>query len=623
MLSFLVFEGDTPAEALTLRHECLVGPEEVPVAGDVSFEQGLARCAKTNSDAASLSLQVTLDAKSLALLDAHAIGEDAPLDANQLQERLNADRAERARLSPGRAAGEATPQQTAEANGFSALSPLGVLTLRTCLLPERERPYLLSLELARHRLMLFLNKLEEWQLFDLPPDHPILELFEQARLIFTEALVVQRNTDTDPAGVPDVSHGYSPEAHRLATRALWLAVEASERLAIEHAARDFGPRVSGQIYTELVERTPSGHPGRARANTPVLSPDRPGIVLPQRPVLGSVISPSSFSPAAQTVASQTLDFVQMPMRWIEMEPTEGKYSFKRTDQWIEWAVRKARLPVFAGPVIDFRSACVPEWLYIWENDYETLRELVYEHLRNLVTRYRRTISRWTVMSGIHVNDNFHFNFDQMMDLTRVCVQVGRKLHPTAKIFVELSQPWGEYYTRNRRSLPPILYAEMVSQAGISVDGFSVRVQMGQPEHGQSARDLMSFSAMLDRYAVLEKPIALTIGVPSDTPESTNAPELADRQPGFWRGDWSPEQQADWATAVAGIALAKPFVQSVAWHELYDVPQPAEMPRGGLIDVQGQPKPAVSRMSELRDALKNSAVPPRLRDAALLDRGGRG
>jgi hypothetical protein len=625
MLSFLVFDGDQPAQTLEMRHECLVGPDDVPVPGDIQFENGLARCAKTTGDAAGLSLQFGLDADALLALNAHTVGEDAPISDEELRARLRRDRAERARLASGaeEPPHEADPVADADTtgdSGLTALAPLGVVTLQTCLLPERDRPYLLTLELARHRLMLFLNKLEEWQLFDLPPEHEILELFEQARLLFTEALVAQRDHSTTPgSGSGNAeTYGFSPKAHRLATRALWLAVEAGERLAVEHARRDFVPRVSGRLYADLLDRTPAGHPGRGRANTPLLSADRPGLILPQRPVLGACVSPSSFSEPAQAVAGQSLDFLQMPMRWIEMEPTEGKYAFKGTDQWIEWAVRKARIPVVAGPVIDFRTSCVPEWLYIWENDYETLRDLVYEHLRNLVTRYRRTIGRWTVLAGAHVNDNFHFTVDQVMDLTRVCVLVCRKLHPTAKVLIELTQPWGEYRTRNRQSLPPVWYAEMISQAGITVDAFSVRVQMGQPEPGQSTRDLMSFSAMLDRYAELEKPINLTLGVPSATPEATNAPELAARQPGFWRRPWSDVQQADWLTAACSIALSKPFVQSVAWHELYDLPQPAEMPRGGVIDVHGARKPAAERLCELRDALRNNAVPERLANGAVLE-----
>lgn len=52
------------------------------------------------------------------------------------------------------------------------------------------------------------------------------------------------------------------------------------------------------------------------------------------------------------------------------------------------------MPIVAGPVIDLRRGNVPEWLYMREHDYETLRELVYEHVKNLVTRYRHAL--WNV-----------------------------------------------------------------------------------------------------------------------------------------------------------------------------------------------------------------------------------
>ena len=47
--------------------------------------------------------------------------------------------------------------------------PMGRIMLQTCLLPQRERPYDLAIELARHRIKMFIAKCEEWQMFDL--DH--------------------------------------------------------------------------------------------------------------------------------------------------------------------------------------------------------------------------------------------------------------------------------------------------------------------------------------------------------------------------------------------------------------------------------------------------------------------
>ncbi len=573
MLSFLVFDGDAPALRREVRHAHLLGQDAIPVAGEVAFEKGLVVCRKTTPESAALAMQVELDEKALR----RVATVDAP---------------------------------SARGIGVPELKPLGHLTLRTCLLPDRDQPYLLNLELARARIMLFLNALEEWQLTDLPSDAPLMRLFESARLTFTDALVAQRH------GATPQTFGFSPEADRLAMRALWLAIDAGERLTLHAAARDFADRAAGRIYERTIEASPDIRHTVNDRPVPVVTSHRTGVVIPGRPGVGCAVSPQLFAEPLQNALPGTVDFITMPVRWVDMEPQEGEYSFEKTDRWIEWAVRKARLPVAAGPVIDFRPGNVPDWVYIWENDYETLRELVYEHLRAVITRYRRTVQRWVVTSGLHVSSNFNLNFDQMMDLTRISVLTAKKLHPQARVYVELTQPWGEFYTHDRKSLPPMLYAEMINQAGIPVDGFGLRVQMGGAEPGQSARDLMEFSAMLDRYAALDRPIGLTgVGCPSVPidPSGRAAGENGAVQPaGYWRAPWNPTVQADWLTSALAVALSKPYVDHVVWQELADGPKMREMPSGGLLTGAGDPKPAVARLRELRAAASQKTTPESLK-----------
>ena len=579
MLSFVAFETNAESLARCLRSAHLVGPDSVPIAGDISAEDDLVRCVKTTREAAGLALQIDLR----ALLKVEHATSRTSLGEGVLEEleRQGVDDLPLT-LAPGR------------------------LTLETCLLPERDQPYLLSLELARKRLMMFLNCLEEWQHFDLPPESPIMGLFERARTAFTNALVAQRSAD------PGGPQPYTEQANALSMRALTLGVLAGEFLALHDAAESFTPRATGAGYAAAVERL-TGAPPKPRQMRPVSSQDRAGVILPTRPAIGCAISPGVQSEPLQQIVRNACDFITVPMRWIDMEPSEGRYAYADTDRWIEWAVRRAKVPVVAGPLIDFRASCVPDWLYIWENDYETLRELVYEHVRTLVTRYRRTITRWTVVSGLHTNENFQLSFEQMMDLTRVCVYVVRKLHPQAKVQVEIANPWGEYHTTNRRSLPPTLYAEMLSQAGVQIDAYALRLQLGSPVIGQGARDLMSISALLDQYASLDKPLCVSaIGAPSalvpppDILDGVPAPD-----PGAWWNEWNPDVQADWLSAALGLALAKPYVQSVCWHELGDASPRPEMPNGGLVDANGVPKPAAARLTELRDAARVAIAPPRL------------
>lgn len=565
MLSFVLLNADRGHFRTGRMH--LFGGDEVPIDAQCSIRDGLISWERSDSDSAGLVLQVDLT----------ALAAWAGVEAERGEE--------------------------------YAVEPLGTLVLQTCLLPNRASPYLLTLELARRRIMMFLTKLEEWSLFELPATDPVIERFEVARRLFTAALVAQRS-----------SGALSEQAERLAARALVLAIDAGERLAHEAARRELPDRISGATYASAIEHYERLQQEPVPPAAPILLPGTNGVVLQARPMVGCTISPGVFSEALGRVVEAACDFVCVPLRWKDMEPEEGSYAFAGTDRWIEWAVRTAKIPVVAGPIIDFRPACVPDWLYIWENDYETLRELVAEHVKQVVTRYRRTVRRWTVASGLHVNRNFPLGFEQMMDLTRICVGLVRKLHPQSSVVLELTEPWGSYYATNRQSLPPQLYAEMVLQAGIPIDAFGLRVQMGSAGSGQGTRDMMAFSSLLDRYAALEKPIILTgLGAPSAPPPaaelSTLDGDTVDIEPedvgnpgGCWHRPWSEEVQTDWLGEAMAIALAKPFIHSICWQELYDTATPAEMPSGGVITQAGAAKSSVIRLAEIRRALREGRSP---------------
>ena len=555
MLRFLATHNPATTSQRVLPGAYLIGPDSVPIAGEVIVEDGMIRCEKGTREAAAMAIQVDLDADRL-----EELGQSGPV------------------LDDIR------------------LTPLGVLTLQTCLLPDREKHYILAIELARHRMMMFMTKLEEWQAFDLDPECIEMRLFGLAQKTFTDAIVIASDRDK------------VQEACRLGFLALWIAIEASERMTLSQSRRDMAARNEGSLYLSISEES-----GITKRAMPVLHPGRGGVVLPSKPAMGVSVSPTMLNDETRSAASASCDFITMPMRWVEMEPIEGEYAYTPTDRWIEWAIRTAKLPVVAGPVIDFRPHCVPEWLYIWENDYDTLRDLVYEHMKGIVTRYRRTVSRWTVCSGLHCGEHFKLDFQQMIDLTRICVLVVRKLHPRARVQVEIVQPWGGYHTRDRRSLPPLLSAEMLTQSGIPIDAFSLRVQMGSYQQGQDTRDLMAFSSMLDQYAMLDRPLVISgIGCPTEQLVPEEHPESY-AQTGWWRRHWSEQAQASWLSAYTAVALSKPYVESVCWQELADPSTISEMPSGGLLDRQCRRRASFDRFLELSRSLRDGRVLDRLGD----------
>lgn len=556
MLSFVVLE---PPGSFRLQQAYCIGAREEPTQADIRYSEGVITIEKPSADSTALALL-------------HPVGSPAP--------------------------------------GHGEIGPL---VLQTCLLPPRQEPYLLSLELARHRIMLVLNKLEQWAMFDLASDSPGMAEFEQARAEFTRALVAMCHRG---AGGPDPASLRT--AHVAARAALALAVDASEKLALFQADRQMKGRLNGSLFKEAtarIEKIDTIGADRVLPEGAAKPPDGTGIVLPKPAMVGTSVHPAAFVDVLTRAVAGACDFVNMPMRWVDMEPGEGKYAFAKTDKWIEWAVRTGKMPVHAGPLIDFRELCVPEWMYIWEHDYETLRELVYEHVKTLVTRYRKTVSRWTVCSGLHVNESFAMTLERMMDLTRICALTVKKLQPTAKVMIEIARPWGEYFAASKRSMPPMIYCEMIGAAGIAIDALALKVQMGHPTlgaGGRGTRDLMQLSDLLDRYAVFDKPIVVSaVGAPSQPITPPAGKDGPADEPGCWRGSWSPASQLQWAREVLRVCASKPFVLAACWQDLYDLPPSQasqmrgggmEMPFGGLLTDQGQPKPVATALMEMRRVL---------------------
>jgi len=499
MLKFNVTNHGEPIESMSIRNAYLIGSDNNAMRGEIVFDDGTITATKREQGSAAMALQMP-------------VGE------------------------------------------------CGELTIQTCLLPDREEPYLLSLELVRHRLMLLFSKLEEWGLFDLSSDHVVSQKAESAKANFVEALCLARNDEA--------------KADELAREALVEAVDATEELAITHAE-------------SLLHRRRHHH------------------TLP-RQAIGSGVPLAATQERVKAALAGNFDFVQLPTPWREIAPHEGDYRWDQLDHWIDWAVRQ-KMPTCAGPVISFDPSVLPDWLYIWEHDYETMRDMLYEHIERVVGRYKEKVAVWNVVSGLHVNNHFALNFDQLIELTRMSVMAVRKVAPSSRVMVELREPFGEYYGRNHRAIPPQMYADLLIQGAIPFDVFGVKLLMGQATSGQYTRDLMQVSAILDQFAGLGKPVRLTIGAPSETVTeimiaSPDPNQPVDANCGFWRKPWSQTTQSRWMETVMHVGLSKPFIESVAWHELIDHPD-AELPLGGMITEDLEPKAAMKRLSVLHRRMR--------------------
>ncbi len=493
MLRFKVYNESGPASDWPLVNAYLLGHGDLAAPGEITFDSGAITCRKRTTDASALCLQY---------------------DAGRM----------------------------------------GRLMLQTCLLPDRERPFVLSIELARHRIKMFIAKSEEWQLFDLDADHPAVTRFREARRLFADTL---RQPD-------------ELKADAIARRALTVGIEATERLALVHA----------EI---LLHWRFNSRPASSRT-------------------LGIRLRPERDSEPLRQIVDRDFDLLVLPLLWSELEVEEGRFNWEPTDRWLEWAQRHGK-PVCLGPLVDFSKRALPHWMYVWQHDYATCRDLVYEQVERVVHRYKSLVGLWNIVSGVNVNDNFDFSADQMLDLTRMANLIARQSRPGARTMIELTQPFGEHCASNRSSLPPLAFVDRAIQDGIRVDCIGVQLLFGQREGGRASRDLMQISDLLDRFVVLELPVVVSaFGVPN---------EPIDDQGGWWHEAWTGQIQSRWMSRVFAMAMSKPIVETVVWTDLYDH-QRAGLPHGGLVADDGHSKPVLRRLINTRKRLRKPLGPLKAR-----------
>ena len=433
----------------------------------------------------------------------------------------------------------------------------GRFLLPTTRLMERAKPYNLNVELARSQMTRIAQKREDWGLFDYSDAARLNKEFDAVRGKFIASLQC-----------PD-----GAKASLLAEEALEGGLTLGEKMALFHA-------------DVLLARRKNSSPPGGGVN------------------FGCMVDLLSAKDEYTDRLREAFDFVSIPMPWKITEPKERQYQYAQIDAWVNWATRH-RKPITAGPLLSFEPAKLPEWLYLWEHDYEALRDVIYEHIQRIVRRYEKQVKVWSVVSGIHAFNSFNLNFEQLMELTRMSCLLVKKLAPKSLVMIELVMPWGEYYARNQRTIPPLLYADMAVQGGVKFDAFGLQTYAGVSVDGYYVRDLMQISSMLDEFVGFGKPLHITAcEAPSDNmPDAWDAWEGKESIPkaGCWHAPWSQRLQAEWLQAFYRASMSKPYVDSICWRDLADY-EGHFIPHGGLCRNTMEPKLAYKELKNFRLAM---------------------
>ncbi|NLF06650.1 MAG: hypothetical protein GX594_01540 [Pirellulaceae bacterium] len=424
----------------------------------------------------------------------------------------------------------------------------GEVSLSTGSLLERAEPYPLPLEFARGTIIHVRNQLSEWELIGLIPPPAIGEKLAAAVELFSHAAVEGDN----PA-----------ESARKAEEAIRCALDAGNLLATAYTEQSIAAR-------------------RRDAARPL-------------GLLGAEIGNDLLDDYTARQFIMSFNAAQVPIGWRETESTEGHFSWKINDRQIDWC-RKHGLKVAAGPLLLLDHRDLPDWLYLFEEDFENIVEFVSTFVRAAVERYRGRVDYW-ICAGRVNSDVLSLSEQERLRLAARTVELVRDLDPDTPALVSFDQPWAEYMRERHDDFPPFYFADALLRADIGLTGLMLEMNVGFTPGGTMARHILEYGRQLDSWSVLGVPLWLSLCAPSGHHDDP----LAVRKITLPPGNWTPAAQQVFAARLIPFALARPMVRGVLWNQLLDA-RPHDFPHGGLFDDRRQAKPALRTLAAIKRKL---------------------
>lgn len=426
----------------------------------------------------------------------------------------------------------------------------GLMMGTSATLIERARPYNLLVELARGKVNQVRCQASEWRAGGLTLSPELEQRIRDTSLAFAQTV----------AGVPPAQAGQQ------AQKALDAAYQTAKQLVSAYVAQVF--QIRHQRQAQLDSR------------------------LACR--LSKSVPPSNL--AAHLTSA--FNSVCVPFSWGQIENEEATYRWEESDALVDWA-SKQQLEVSAGPLIDFSSAQLPAWLWVWERDLPAMASFMCKFVESAVRRYRSRIRRWQLTAASNCANLLSLSEDDLLGLTYRLTEAARQVDPSLELVVGIAQPWGEYLALSERAHSPFIFADTLIRSGLNLSALNIELVMGVTPRGSYCRDLLEISRLLDLYALLGLPLRTTLGYPSSSQSDADADPDLRVEGGHWDEGFTAEVQAEWAAEVTALVLCKPYVQGIQWAHFRDT-QPHQFPHCGVLDGRDQLKPAFQKLRELRE-----------------------
>jgi hypothetical protein len=426
----------------------------------------------------------------------------------------------------------------------------GLVTLATATLCERERPYLLPVELARGTINRIRNQMADWETAGLETPESIKARLSEA----LSSLALAATSQDDPT------------------------------VACQHAEACL--RVASDVIDQLSAAFVEQSLQIRHRQMPKLAT-----------LFGVDLGGKSLDAATAGAVAKGFNTGQVPLCWRNVESRQGEYDWTLSDAQIDWCGKNG-LKVCSGPLLRLDPGAMPDWLYLWEGDFESIKSLVEKYVEATVKRYVGKVNIWQCASKINVGSTLSLSDEQKLRLAAHTIEVIRSIDERAPVIISFDQPWNEYMAHTSHDMSGLQFADTLVRAQLGLAGVALEMNLSYHPGGSLPRHALDVSRLIDHWSQLSLPLVVSLTIPSSSepPEQSRptAAVIADEA----SGGLSCESQRRWVDAVVPALLAKPSVQGIIWNQLRDR-HTHGLPHGGLFDGEGQAKPALATLTALR------------------------
>ncbi len=426
----------------------------------------------------------------------------------------------------------------------------GLLLLSTASLMERQRPYLLPLELARGTVNRLRIKTSLWKSAGLKVDPSLAAQIDQAVKTFIQAATSQDQ--------PQV-------AAQRAEASLRIALDAIDGLSQQYADQvlDLRQHTSSPLSTLLAGN------------------------------LGEQVVPENLEP----MYDAAFNSAAVPLNWSVIQPEPNRYDWSIADHQLKLC-RRHRAKVIAGPLIRPDRQCLPDWVErrCWEDDWFAAQ--IHRYVAEVVKRYKGQVHLWHCSAAANLPSE-RLSDQQRVQITVTALEATRRYDPRTPVIVSFDQPWAEYAAEQPGAVPPTHFAEMLIRAELGLSGIGLELNLGYWPDGSLPRDVLEIGQLIDSWSLLGLPLIPILSIPSACETDVLASRSAARPIRSLRSDCpSMDSQKRWVERLLPTLLAKQSVQAIVWNQVLDSTS-HRFAHGGLFDAGSKPKPSLSSIIALR------------------------